>query len=203
MEPPRNLQQVQQLVGHVAALSRFIAKLGEKALPFYQLMKKLEKFEWTAEAQEAFDNLKKVLSTSLVLVTPHDKKLTLLYIAVTSQVVSTVLIVERSEAGKVHSVERPVYYLSEVLTPAKHRYPHHQKLAYAVWRTTRKLQHYFVEHPIIVVTEASLKNILTNPDATVSNSGRTRYVGFVDNVLRRFKEKHMRRGWSSAVFSAG
>jgi hypothetical protein len=35
MEPPRNLQQVQQLAGRVAALSRFIAKLGENALPFY------------------------------------------------------------------------------------------------------------------------------------------------------------------------
>jgi hypothetical protein len=45
MEPPRNLQQVQHLAGRVAALSRFITKLGEKALPFYQLMKKSEKFE--------------------------------------------------------------------------------------------------------------------------------------------------------------
>jgi hypothetical protein len=50
MEPPTNLQQVQQLAGRVAALSRFIAKLGEKALPFYQLMKQSEKFEWTIEA---------------------------------------------------------------------------------------------------------------------------------------------------------
>jgi hypothetical protein len=32
--------------------------------------------------------------------------------------------------------------------------------------TARKLRHYFAEHPIIVVTEAPLKNILTNPDAT-------------------------------------
>jgi dsDNA-binding SOS-regulon protein len=121
MEPPRNLQQVQQLAGRVAAFSRFIAKLGEKALPFYELMKKSEKFEWNAEAQEAFDNLKKVLLTSPVLVTPHDKEPVLLYIAATSQVVSTVLIVERSEAGKVHGMQRPVYYLSEVLTPAKQR----------------------------------------------------------------------------------
>ena len=103
----------------MAALSRFIAKLGEKALPFYQLMKKSEKFEWTTEAQEAFDNLKKVLSTSPVLVTPHDREPMLLYIAATSRVVSTVLVVEREEAGKVHGVQCPVYYLSEVLTPAK------------------------------------------------------------------------------------
>ncbi|KAK1616639.1 hypothetical protein QYE76_022156 [Lolium multiflorum] len=64
MEPPKNLHQVQQLAGRLAALSRFIAKLGEKALPFYQLMKKSEKFGWTEEAQESFDNLKKILSTS-------------------------------------------------------------------------------------------------------------------------------------------
>lgn len=129
-------------------------------------MKKSEKFEWTSEAQEAFDNLKKVLSTSPVLVTPHDREPMLLYIAATNQVVSTVLVVEREEAGKIHGAQRHVYYLSEVLTPAKQRYPHHQKLAYAIWMTSCKLRHYFAEHPIIVVTEAPLKNILTNPDAT-------------------------------------
>ena len=90
----------------------------------------------------------------------------LLYIAATIQVASTMLVVEREEPGKLHGVQRPVYYLSEVLTPAKQRYPHHQKLAYGVWMTARKLRHYFMEHPIIVVSEAPLKNILTNPDAT-------------------------------------
>jgi hypothetical protein len=125
----------------VAALSKFIAKLGEKALPLYQIMKKIEKFEWTAEAHDAFDNLKKVLSTSPVLVTPHDRELMLLYITATSRVVNIVLIVERAEEGKVHGVKRSVYYLSEVLTPEKQRYPHYQKLAYAVWMTARKLRH--------------------------------------------------------------
>ncbi|KAK1620215.1 hypothetical protein QYE76_025732 [Lolium multiflorum] len=166
MEPPRNLQQVHQLAGRVVALGRFIAKLAEKALPFYQLMKKSEKFEWIAEAQDAFDDLKKVLSTSPVLVTPHDREPMLLYIAATNQVVSIVLIVEHTEAGKVHGVQRPVNYLSEVLTPTKQRYPHYQKLAYAIWMTSRKLRHYFAEHLIVVVTEAPLKNILTNPDDT-------------------------------------
>ncbi|KAK1630610.1 hypothetical protein QYE76_004925 [Lolium multiflorum] len=157
MEPPNNLHQVQQLVGRLAALSRFIAKLGEKALPFYNLMKKSEKFEWTQEAQESFDNLKKILSTSPVLVTPREKETLLMYIAATAQVFSSVLVVEREEAGRVHGVQRPVYYLSEVLTPARQRYPHHQKLAYAVWRSARKLRHYFTEHPIVVVLEGSRK----------------------------------------------
>ncbi|KAK1667840.1 hypothetical protein QYE76_055999 [Lolium multiflorum] len=122
MEPPKNLHQVQQLAGRLAALSRFIAKLGEKALPFYNLMKKSEKFEWTKEAQESFDNLKKILSTSPVLVTPREKETLLMYIAATAQVFSSVLVVEREEAGRVHGVQRPVYYLSEVLTPARQRF---------------------------------------------------------------------------------
>jgi hypothetical protein len=46
------------------ALSRFVAQLGEKALPFYALMNKSDdKFEWTEEADTAFAQLKKALST--------------------------------------------------------------------------------------------------------------------------------------------
>jgi hypothetical protein len=47
----------------------------------------------------------------------------LLYIAATNQVVSPALIVECAEEGKMHGVQRLVYYLSEVLSPTKQRYP--------------------------------------------------------------------------------
>ena len=166
MQQPKDLRGVQQLAGRVAALSRFISKLGEKALPFYRLLKKSDKFEWMPEAQAAFQDLKRVLSTSPVLVTPHEGEPLLLYIAATNQVVSTVLVVERPEEGKAYGVQRPVYYLSEVLSPSKQRYQHHQKLAYGVFMTARKLRHYFQEHPIVVVSEAPLSHILNNPEAT-------------------------------------
>jgi ribonuclease HI len=81
-------------------------------------------------------------------------------------VVSTVLVVERSEEGKVHRVQRPVYFLIEVLSPSKQRYPHYQKLAYSVFTTTWKLRQYFAVHPIIVVNKAPLSNILNKPEAT-------------------------------------
>jgi hypothetical protein len=63
-----------------------------------------DKFEWTAKADAAFAQLKKVFSTPPVLVAPKEKKPLLLYIAATHQVVSTVLVVERSEEGKAHGV---------------------------------------------------------------------------------------------------
>jgi hypothetical protein len=107
-----------------------------------------------------------VLSTPQVLVAPKEREPLLLYIAATHQVVSTVLVVERSEEGKAHRVQRPVYFLSEVLSPTKQRYPHYQKLAYSIFTTAQKLRQYFTVHPIIVVNEASLSNILNNPEAT-------------------------------------
>jgi hypothetical protein len=130
-------------------------------------MKKLDdKFEWTKEADTTFAQLKKVLCTPPVLVAPNEKEPLLLYIAATHQVVSTVLVVERSEEGKAHGVQRPVYFLSKVLSPTKQRYPHYQKLAYSVFTSAQKLRQYFTVHPIIVVNEAPLSNILNNPSTT-------------------------------------
>jgi hypothetical protein len=143
MAKPTKLHEIQQLAGRVAALSRFVARPGEKALPFYALMKKSDKkIEWTEEADQAFAHLKKVLSTLPVLLTPNEKELLRLYIAATHQVVSTVLVVEQSEEGKAHGVQRPIYFLSEVLSPSKQRYPHYHKLAYSVFMMARKLWHY-------------------------------------------------------------
>jgi hypothetical protein len=89
------------------------------------LLTKIDKFAWTGEAQAAFDDLKCRLSTSPVLVTPHEKEPMLLYIAATNQVVSSALVVEHAEEGKMHGMQRLVYYLSEVLSPTKQRYPHY------------------------------------------------------------------------------
>ena len=47
---PTNLKQIQKLTGCVAALSRFISRLGEKALPLYRLLRRTEHFEWTEAA---------------------------------------------------------------------------------------------------------------------------------------------------------
>jgi hypothetical protein len=66
MEAPRSQKKVQRLTGCMAALSRFISRLGEKGLPFYKVLKKVDKFQWTSEAQEALDALKKFLTTPLL-----------------------------------------------------------------------------------------------------------------------------------------
>ena len=76
------------------------------------------------------------------------------------------VVVERKEEGKEHPVQRPVYYVSEVLIESKQRYPHWQKLVYSVFMASRKLKHYFQGHPITVVSSAPLGDIIHNREAT-------------------------------------
>ena len=58
-------------------------------------------------------------------------------------VVSTSLVVEQDEPGHVYKVQRPIYFISEVLGESKLRYPQVQKLLYAILITSRKLRYYF------------------------------------------------------------
>ena len=61
--------------------------------------------------------------------------------------------------------QHPVYYISEVFSESKQRYPHYQKLAYGVFFASRKLRHYFQGHTITVVSKAPLGDIINNADA--------------------------------------
>jgi hypothetical protein len=45
----------------MTALSRFISWLDERGMSFYKFLKKVDRFQWTLEAQEALDALKKIL----------------------------------------------------------------------------------------------------------------------------------------------
>jgi hypothetical protein len=175
MEPPRSQKRVQRLTGCMAALSRFISRLVEKGMPFYKLLKKVYKFQWTTEAQEALEALKKFLTTPPVLKPPRratpgqPAEDLLLYISCTTRVVSTMVVVERAEEGHAYPVQHPVYFISEVLRPSKIRYPQVQKLLYVVLLTARKVRYYFDDHKVIVVTWFPIGNILHNKEVV----GRT------------------------------
>ena len=61
-----------------------------------------------------------------------------MYITTTSRVVGIVMEVERPEEGKAQPVQRPVYYLSEVLSSSKQNYSHYQKMCYGIYLATKK-----------------------------------------------------------------
>ena len=107
----------------MAALNRFLSRLGERGLPFFKLLKRQDKFEWTIEAAKALENLMHNLQSLPILTAPLPGKELLLYIVATTHVVSTAIVVERPEEGHAYGVQRPVYFISEVLSESKVRYP--------------------------------------------------------------------------------
>jgi hypothetical protein len=100
-----------------------------------------------------------MLSNSPILVPPTTGEPLLLYVVVTTQVVSAVLVVERAEEGHALLVQRPIYFISEVLSETKVRYLQIQKLLYAIVLTRRKLRHHFEGHPVTVVSSFPLGKI--------------------------------------------
>jgi hypothetical protein len=77
---------------------------------------------WTREADQALAQLKDFLSKPPVLTAPRKKEQLLLYLTVSTHMVSTAIIVERQEDGYAYPVQQPVYFVSEVLSESKALY---------------------------------------------------------------------------------
>jgi len=160
MRSPGCMKEVQQLTGRMAALSRFLARSGDKGRPYFQCLKKNEKFQWTSECEESFLQLKKYLSQPLVLCKPEKGYLLQLYIVVTEYAISSVLVQERE--GK----QCPIYFVSRLLHGAERGYPTLEKAALAIVISARKLRPYFQSFSIQVRTDLPVKQVLKRPDMT-------------------------------------
>jgi hypothetical protein len=68
--------------------------------------------------------------------------------------------------ARVRTIQKPVYYVNEVLHEAKARYLETHKLIYAILVASRKLRHYFQAHMVVVVTSFPLRAVLHNSNAT-------------------------------------
>jgi hypothetical protein len=66
------------------------------------------------------------------------------------------------------TIQRPVYYVREVLYDSKTRYSKVHKMLYVVLTASKKMRHYFQAHKISVVTSYPLRVVLHNPNATVN-----------------------------------
>jgi hypothetical protein len=96
--------------------------------------------------QKALDDLKALISKSLILASLEPSETLLLYNVATTQVISTALVVEREEPEHVYKEQQRVYYINKVLSDCKTHYNQVQKLLKAILIMKRKLLHYFESH---------------------------------------------------------
>ena len=151
------VKEAQSLNGKISALNRFVSKATDKCLLFFHTLRK--SFKWTDECQEAFEDLKKYLSSPPMLSPSKPGEELYLYITVSQGAVSAALV--REEEG----MQRPVYFISRAFQGVEKRYPWMEKLAFALVTMARKLNSYFQAHTIIVLTDQPLKRAMSSPEA--------------------------------------
>ncbi|GKD79586.1 reverse transcriptase domain-containing protein [Tanacetum coccineum] len=118
MQSPRTLKEMQSLSGKLAALNHFLSKSAERALPFFEKLKNITKdnkanFRWTDEAEQAFQEMKKLILELPTLTTPGLKETLYVYLAISKDAVSEVLIADWG------GDQTPIRYVSRTLHEAE------------------------------------------------------------------------------------
>ncbi|GJX31501.1 reverse transcriptase domain-containing protein [Tanacetum coccineum] len=155
---PKCLKDVQKLNGKLASLNRFLAKFTEKSLPFFKTLKRCTKksdFCWTDEAKSTFRQMKQHIAKLPMLTTPEEREELIVYLAAARETVSAVLMTER-EAKHI-----PIYFVSHALRGLKVNYKSMEKLFLALVHASKHLKRYFQAHPIIVITDQLIKQVLS------------------------------------------
>jgi hypothetical protein len=164
MEPPNSKTGAQRLAGRLASLNRFISRSAKRNLPFFEILKSLEVFQWGPTQQKAFEELKQYLIDLTTLTLPSPGAPLLLYVAASHLTVSAVLVQEKLD-GQIKK-QAPVYFVSEVLIFSKKNYTELEKVLYVVLMASWKLRHYFQAYHIIVPSSQPLKDIMRNIEPT-------------------------------------
>ena len=91
MRPSTTVKDVQKLAGRIVSLGRFVPKNTDKCVEFFKILRSPNEFKWIEKCREAFKDLKTFLSSLPVLATPVSGEDLFLYLAVSSNAVSSVL----------------------------------------------------------------------------------------------------------------
>ena len=116
MRSPISVKEVQQLTGRMVALSRFVSAGGDKGHPYFQCLKRNNRFVWTRECEETFVKLKEYLANPPMLCKPELGIPLRLYFVVTKKAISSVLLQEQDQ------MQRPIYFVNKVLQGPEVRY---------------------------------------------------------------------------------
>ena len=106
IKPLRTEKEIQEFLGRIQYISRFIAQLTMTYEPLFRLFKKEVPMVWNEQCQEAFEKIKSYLMKPTILVPPVPEKPLLLYLTTTDTTIGALLAQYLEEFRK----ENAVYY---------------------------------------------------------------------------------------------
>ncbi|RVW26677.1 Retrovirus-related Pol polyprotein from transposon 17.6 [Vitis vinifera] len=154
-------KELQRLTGKLVALGRFIARFTNELRPFFLAIRKAEASGWTDSCQSAFDKIKHCLMQPPILSSPIPEEKLYMYLVVLEWAINAVLF--RCPSPK---EQKLIYYVSRALADVETRYSKMELTALALRSAAQKLRPYFQAHPVVVLTDQPLRNILHKPDLT-------------------------------------
>ncbi|KAI9038427.1 reverse transcriptase/ribonuclease H family protein [Aspergillus affinis] len=147
---PKSLKEVQQFTGLINYYRRFIDGYAKSIIPIFNLLKQNQKFEWTTQAQQAFDDVKRRITTAPILVQHDPEKLTTIETDASDYAIG-MRMTQPDENGRA----KPIAFHSRKLIQAKMNYDIHDKellaivTAFKVWRVYLE----GAQHQILVKTD--------------------------------------------------
>jgi hypothetical protein len=153
--PPKNVPEIKSFLGLVGYYRRFIEGFSKIVKPLTSLLEKGKEFKWDDKCQACFEELKKKLTTALVLIMPDIHKGFYVYCDASRQGLGCVLMQE----GKV------VAYASRRLRKHEQNYPTHDLELAAIVHALKIWRHYMIGNKGQIFTDhKSLKYIFTQRD---------------------------------------
>ncbi|GJX26139.1 reverse transcriptase domain-containing protein [Tanacetum coccineum] len=102
--------------------------------------------------------MKQLIAELPTLTAPEEKEELIVYLAAAKEAVSAVLMTERE------AKQMPIYFISRALRGPEVNYTSMEKLVLALVHASKRLKRYFQAHPIIVVTDQPIKQVLSKPE---------------------------------------
>lgn len=159
---PKNIRQVRGFLGLAGWYRRFINNFSSKVFPITELLSTKRKFQWTPEAQEAFELIKIALTTAPVLANPDFTKKFYLHCDASDYGIGAVL-VQLDEDGS----EKPIAYMSKKLNTAQRNYSVTERECLAAIEAIKKFRCYLELQEFEVITDhASLVWLMKQTDLT-------------------------------------
>ena len=143
----KNAKGVRQFLSLAAYCRQFIKDFAKIAEPLTKLLQKNETFNWTKDAENAFENLKEVLCSALLLQYPDMSKPFLITTDASGYAVGGIL-----SQGKIER-DKPIAYTSRVPRGPELKYDTYEKEALAVIHAVRTFRPYVFGRKFTIVTD--------------------------------------------------
>jgi len=156
---PKSVDDVRSFVGLAGYYRKYVHRFGQIAAPLFDLLKKDERFAWTAAAQKAFDELKSALMSGPVLIIPDD---TLPY---TVRVDASGFAVGATLSQDHGRGLQPVAFMSHKMNAAQINYPVHEQELLAMMYALAEWRHHLHGQRFTAITDHhSLTFLKTQPN---------------------------------------